>query len=88
MTVTAQDYVTSTTSVAAVGTTLGDVFGSMVMTASGTTLATTAKYLYVINKIRVCHNKIFSMFAAHHLVGGSEITRRAYIHPDSINGKV
>ncbi len=55
MGVAAQDDVTAASAVAAVGSTLGYIFGTMEMARAGATLARAAKYFDVVDEIGVSH---------------------------------
>ena len=54
-----QVHVAATAAVAAVGTALGHIFGAVEVPAAGAALARAAQYLYIINKIRICHLSVF-----------------------------
>ena len=51
-----EDNMTSATSVASVRTSLRDIFLSSHMRRARTTIAGTAIYLHIVNKIRIRHN--------------------------------
>lgn len=55
MTVTAKDYMSTTTAVATVGTTFGDVFSAVEVSGACSAFAGAAMYFYVVDEVGISH---------------------------------